>query len=117
MKRKALMAVVLLMLASLALPARADDTCVSTPPGNSPLGTPWPKDTACAGAFVASGPQAQTAGFLTPVVVTVAGGPLTYVNIDIVGHNVVSCAPAFPESCVTGPDTQPWCYLYEDVAL
>jgi plastocyanin len=98
------------MAAFATTPVRAAATCVTSPAG--------PAETVCVGAFIVSGPQAQTAGFLTPAMAAPAGGPVTYVNADIVGHNVVSCHfdAATNEVCDTGPDTQPWCYLYEDVA-
>jgi polyvinyl alcohol dehydrogenase (cytochrome) len=38
---------------------------------------------------VLSGPQAQSYGYLTPLVVVQKGGSLTYANFDVVRHNVV----------------------------
>jgi polyvinyl alcohol dehydrogenase (cytochrome) len=38
---------------------------------------------------VISGPQGQSYGYLTPVVIIQKGGALTYANFDVVRHNVV----------------------------
>lgn len=56
------------------------------------------------GTAIVGGPNAQTAGYLTPAMVYVSGTELTYVGADIIGHNVVSKE--------YGPTTQPWCILF-----
>jgi len=55
---------------------------------------------------VLSGPEGQEYGYLTPVVVTRQGGPVSYTNIDIVRHNVVQDVRA---DHVHGPSTASWC--------
>lgn len=50
-------------------------------------------------------PGSWLAGYATPAAVTQVGGPLQFVNGDIMQHNVVSVA--------LGPGTQPWCARFQ----
>jgi plastocyanin len=61
------------------------------------------------GAAVVSGPGGSSLGYLTPAMVAQPGGDLTYVNADIVQHDVVhySTVDGFG-----GPGNQPWCARY-----
>jgi plastocyanin len=55
--------------------------------------------------LVVAGPGSQaTQSYVTPVVVTTVGGPLTFRNQDVQTHNVTSDA--------VGPDSQPWCEFF-----
>ena len=57
-------------------------------------GTPLPEPPAVPAAetTIATGPSAQATGYLPPVVTMARGGKASYVNADIVRHNVVSVA-------------------------
>lgn len=50
-------------------------------------------------------PGAWLTNYATPVAAAAEGGSLTFVNLDLMTHNVV----AFN---AYGPDSQPWCYLF-----
>jgi polyvinyl alcohol dehydrogenase (cytochrome) len=52
-----------------------------------------------AGPSILSGPGAASTGYATPVMTTKAGGPLSYVNLDVVQHDVVAADK--------GPDGNP----------
>jgi polyvinyl alcohol dehydrogenase (cytochrome) len=51
------------------------------------------------GPAIVAGPGAASAGYLTPTMVTQKGGPLQFINLDVVQHDVVADR--------TGPDGQP----------
>jgi polyvinyl alcohol dehydrogenase (cytochrome) len=55
---------------------------------------------------VVSGPQAQSYGYLTPLVVTTKGGTVTYTNVDLVRHDVVQDVAA---DHVHGSRKAKWC--------
>jgi plastocyanin len=50
---------------------------------------------------IASGPGSFASTYTQPVAVASVSGRLTYVNVDIQGHDVIST--------VAGPGDQPWC--------
>jgi plastocyanin len=52
-----------------------------------------------AGATIMSGPGAASTGYATPAMVTQVGGPLSYLNLDVVQHDVVADQ--------LGPDARP----------
>ena len=52
------------------------------------------------GPSVLAGPGAASVGYATPVMVTRKGGPLNFVNFDVVQHDVVAKE--------NGPDGKPW---------
>jgi len=101
MRKKMMRVLAIAAITALSVvPARADNVCQSIPVAGD----------ACAGGLVLSGPAAKSVGFLTPVVVVQQGGPLTYINADIEGHNVESCHfEGGAKVCDYGPDTNPWC--------
>ena len=53
--------------------------------GGGGSGEPGP-----AGPAVVAGPGAASTGYATPVMVTQVGGPLSFLNLDVVQHDVVS---------------------------
>lgn len=71
-------------LIALMIPAvsPAEPVCMETMPGQN----------ACGGPVVVAGPIASEFSFTTPLVFAQPGGPVTFVNADIDGHNVVSRA-------------------------
>jgi outer membrane protein assembly factor BamB/plastocyanin len=42
------------------------------------------------GAIIMAGPQASSTGYATPTMVTRVGGPLSFLNLDLVQHDVVA---------------------------
>ncbi len=58
------------------------------------------------GAVIASGPGGSSLGYLTPAMVAQPGGELTYLNADIVQHDVVQYPTV---DGFGGPSNQPWC--------
>lgn len=54
--------------------------------------------------FLVAGPGGWVSTYASQAVAVEAGGALTFLNADVMYHNVVSVVP--------GPDTQPWCTLY-----
>ena len=59
---------------------------------------------------VTTAPAAQFHGYTAPVVVTEKSGRLTYVNLDIVQHDVVQDVEA---DGVKGPKRKPWCKAFK----
>ena len=57
-----------------------------TPGGGGGGGGP----SAPAGPSIAAGPGAASVGYATPVMVTQVGGPLSFLNLDVVQHDVVA---------------------------
>jgi plastocyanin len=63
---------------------------------------------------VLSGPQAQSYGYLTPLVVMQKGGALTYANFDVVRHNVVQDVAADHKALkLSVAKTTKWCRQFK----
>ena len=63
-------------------------------------GGPGPR--APAGASVVAGPGAASTTYLTPVMVTPPGGPLSFTNLDVAQHDVTSDQPGLFHSKLIG---------------
>jgi hypothetical protein len=62
------------------------------------------------GQVVVTGPLAQFHGYAAPVAVVQQDGELTYLNLDIVQHDLVQDVVT---DGVAGPSKKPWCRAFE----